>query len=66
MIVNKIAKIRLFCCDIQYCITKFDFLIFKFEHNASNFFIHAEVRILNLFLNFEKKVSRIVFINKLT
>ena len=63
---SKIAKIRLFCCDIQDCIKKIDFMIFKFEHRALNYFIHAEVGIFNLFLNFEKKVSGIVFIKKLT
>ena len=50
----RIAKI-LFFCDMQFCIIKFDFLIFKFEHSALNHFIHAEVGIPNLFLNFEKK-----------
>ena len=63
---SKIAKIRLFCCDVQYYIIKFDFLIFKFEHSSLNYFIHAEVGILNLLLIFGKKVSHNVFMKKLT
>ena len=47
-------KIRLFGCDIRYCIIKFDLMIFKFEHSVLNYFIHAEVDILNLFLNLKK------------
>ena len=46
---SKISKIQLFGCDIRYCIIKFDLMIFKFEHSVLNYFIHAEVDILNLF-----------------
>ena len=54
---SKIVKVSLFCCDIQYCITKFGFLIFEFEYSAFDYFIHAEVDILNSFLNFKEKKS---------
>ena len=46
--------IRLFFRDIRYCKIKFEFLIFKFSQSALNYFIHAEVGILNLFLIFEE------------
>ena len=57
---SKIAKIRLFYYDIQHSIIKFDFLNFKFERSAINYFIHAEVDILNLFLNFGKKFQVLI------
>ena len=59
------TKIGLFCCDnIQYCVIKFGFLIFKLKRSALNYFIHDEAGVVNLFLNFEKKKCQVFFLQK--
>ena len=38
--------------------------MFKYEHSALNCFVHAEIDIRNLFLNFEKKSFKFCFYKK--